>query len=498
MFALSAYALLVVLPAVAAQQVGVTQNVSEAPSSDVQTERWYVIRFDDQPVGYERIVTVNSETSETIRHVRKTRLNLKRLGDDLSLQATLTTSESLSGSLTGFELYRIDGAGRRMERSGELTADRSVLAIEEKVQATRRKYSQKVPREMRSPILEQWIGRAGLGMGDRAVFTVFFPETVGAADLIFEFKTSRTVRLHDGSRPELQVVQFAPVADPLRRTTLYLDHNGDVVRSEKRLLGGLLTMEVGSADTALNAASGRSLDLEIRAAIPVDRSLRKPTTSRAVVLELESSTPMRIAIPQAPEQRVETISENLTRVTLLRASKPDTRQPSRKTNLAPTRWMPSDDYEIQRLAHTAAGVYDDDYEVCRRMEQYLRSRMKRSAFSSAMTPASSVARNLTGDCTEHAVLLATMMRVHGIPSRIVTGIVYQNQGFGFVGHMWVEALVNNEWRAFDSATGQEGVGTSHLKLADSELPDSLQSTVSLFLPVLDLAGQATIRIIAER
>jgi transglutaminase-like putative cysteine protease len=58
-----------------------------------------------------------------------------------------------------------------------------------------------------------------------------------------------------------------------------------------------------------------------------------------------------------------------------------------------------------------------------------------------------VLRDRSGDCTEHSVLLAALLRAAGIPARPVVGLACgQNR---LVGHMWVEAYVDY-WRTLDA------------------------------------------------
>ncbi|UPG93073.1 transglutaminase-like domain-containing protein [Luteibacter aegosomatissinici] len=76
-------------------------------------------------------------------------------------------------------------------------------------------------------------------------------------------------------------------------------------------------------------------------------------------------------------------------------------------------------------------------------------------------------RSRRGDCTEHAVLLAALARSLGIPTRVVTGLVY-NDRFGgvdhvFVPHAWVQAWLDGYWVSFDSAQGV--YDTTHIALA---------------------------------
>jgi hypothetical protein len=66
--------------------------------------------------------------------------------------------------------------------------------------------------------------------------------------------------------------------------------------------------------------------------------------------------------------------------------------------------------------------------------------------------ASSVAIRRGGDCTEHAVFLAALLRRFGIPARAVVGLVLiptENEPVAF-GHMWVEAF-ETRWRVADAA-----------------------------------------------
>jgi hypothetical protein len=53
----------------------------------------------------------------------------------------------------------------------------------------------------------------------------------------------------------------------------------------------------------------------------------------------------------------------------------------------------------------------------------------------------------TGDCTEHALLLAALLRKRGIPARIAYGFLLTEAGF--IGHAWTEARAGASWFALD-------------------------------------------------
>ncbi|MDX1500393.1 MAG: transglutaminase domain-containing protein [Woeseiaceae bacterium] len=66
--------------------------------------------------------------------------------------------------------------------------------------------------------------------------------------------------------------------------------------------------------------------------------------------------------------------------------------------------------------------------------------------------ASRVARSRTGDCTEHAVLLAALARAAGWPARIVLGVLILDgdAGLAAFGHAWTEIHAAAGWEVVDA------------------------------------------------
>ncbi|MEZ6062837.1 MAG: transglutaminase-like domain-containing protein [Planctomycetaceae bacterium] len=481
--------------------------VHPAGNSPVATADWYVIRFNDDAVGYERITSqppIRSERSGSsavalLRH-RLTRLQLKRLGRDLSVAASLETSEATDGSLLSFSLQRTDASGASIERSGVRQEDSGSFEIEETVQATHRKYRLTAPPHVWSPIMAAWVGGPVLANIRRDTRPVLFPETAGISDIVVESGRTRVVRLSDQQQLKLQSAAFYPFSDPTQRTAIYIDDGGTVIVQEQPLLGGTLKLEKTSAEVALSSLNGKSIDLDTMAVIPVDTAVRNATAGESQILELRTKGPLRNLIPAGSFQHVELAGDRSARITLLPVERSRRRTPAplgQREKLPSTRWMPTDDPRIQQLAFSGAVGETDGMQLCLRLERFLHSKMQHSAFSTSMVPADEVARTLRGDCTEHAVLLAAMMRVHGIHSRVVSGLVAATRGVGFVGHMWTEARIGDEWVPFDSTLQSSEFDVPHIRLADSELPDDMVSGVTLFIPVLDLAGRAEIHVIRE-
>merc|ERR1719261_959477 len=62
------------------------------------------------------------------------------------------------------------------------------------------------------------------------------------------------------------------------------------------------------------------------------------------------------------------------------------------------------------------------------LRDLVHSHIQDKHLSTAYASASETARTGSGDCTEHAVLLAALLKARGIPSRVCHGLVYVEQG----------------------------------------------------------------------
>jgi transglutaminase-like putative cysteine protease len=157
----------------------------------------------------------------------------------------------------------------------------------------------------------------------------------------------------------------------------------------------------------------------------------------------------------------------------------------------------SSDSRVQRLAEQATRGVVDPWEKSLRIARWVHKNITDKNFTVGFAAASEVARNLSGDCTEHAVLTAAMCRAAGIPANVVIGLVYEPEhlrGFGY--HMWNEVYVNQRWVAVDSSWDQSAVDAVHIKLTESSL-DGV-SPFEAFLPVVRVMGKMEIEPIEVR
>jgi transglutaminase-like putative cysteine protease len=81
-----------------------------------------------------------------------------------------------------------------------------------------------------------------------------------------------------------------------------------------------------------------------------------------------------------------------------------------------------------------------------------------------------VLQNKVGDCNEHAVLVAALLRTAGIPAQIETGLLYLSGRFYY--HAWNIAYLGN-WITADAVFNQFPADVTHIRLIRGEGSEQL-------------------------
>ncbi len=104
---------------------------------------------------------------------------------------------------------------------------------------------------------------------------------------------------------------------------------------------------------------------------------------------------------------------------------------------------------------------------------------KRHTFSMADAPAA--LERGSGDCTEHSVLFASLMRAHGIPTRLVAGLYLTRGGFwGY--HLWNEYWDGMRWHSIDPGNMIYHPGALHVAFSRGASHfDDLRSDLATFI-----------------
>lgn len=360
-----------------------------------------------------------------------------------------------------------------------------------------------------------------------------------------------------GSKPEASAPpRFTDPEAPSAggSSEIQLDAAGRLVASSTTFLGVDLTLRRTDRRSArASIDTGATPELMVSNFVRPDRPLRAPRRMRRAVYEL-SLTPGRSPaggsdepadLPQLPNtdaQRVEPVAGpdggaagRTARVRVVVDTDGHLRRPpdadgappppDRSLHLAASSYLDHRDPAVRALLEAperpsdpgpdgTGGALDEGSRArAERLAALVHREIAAKNLDTGFATASEVARTRTGDCTEHAVLLAALLRAEGIPSRVVSGLVYLEQLAGahdvFGYHMWTQALIEGRWVDLDATAApgprrstergpgppgaSYGFDATHIALAVSPLdgPDAAAD----FLPLTPLIGRLEIRVV---
>jgi hypothetical protein len=263
---------------------------------------------------------------------------------------------------------------------------------------------------------------------------------------------------------------------------------------------GTITLTRTTRETATAVGAVAKLpDLGAKAMIPLNRTIAKPYESRSAVY--------RVTIRGDKDAATALVSDAHQEVTNAKGETFDLRvHPARHEKsgsdaaagmeyLESSPFINWDTKSVKELAHKVIGDESDSWKKAMRLEKWVHANMHVDQ-TTPMAPASQVARELAGDCRNHALLLTALCRAEGVPARVAVGLLYAEKArqpqLGF--HMWTEVYVDGQWLGLDAIVGKGGVAASHIKIADHSWRD-VQSDIPL-LPVRRILGKTAVEVLS--
>lgn len=271
-------------------------------------------------------------------------------------------------------------------------------------------------------------------------------------------------------------------------TTEYVDEFGVPIRSETSLGGIKVEILLADRDLALSALDAP--ELLVSTLVTPDKPIANPRSLTRASYHLRLTEGKVPALPFGGVQSVAWQADGSAILTIDTARCdviPDHDFPTDEDSKA-SAMVNADDPEVKRLAEQATG--STPAARAESLRALVHSYIQRKNLGVGFASAAEIVRTRTGDCTEHAVLLAALLRARGIPARVVSGLIYAEEFEGkrdvFGYHMWAQAYIDSCWRDLD-ATLPPGLtfDATHIALAHSSLADgeTTNSLVSL-VPVL--------------
>lgn len=461
-------------------------------------EDWQVIYMANQRVGYGRSniskTTRDGQTIYVTKHEEK--LQMKRFGQSISIESSAISEENEEGQLLGFVWEMKNPPAQSTRSVGKLVS--GALQIETTVGGRTTKQSVTLEADVKSTVFQDRLLREKpLKPGQTVSFKSFSPEFSKVSTTKLTADEMHVVKLHDNKERSLLKVRVSNSLIPVIEMRMFVDEQGEALRTEAPLLG-MVTYSV-PRDVALQAIAGAELDVAVGTLVKVPNPPATLIKAKKSVLKITGKDlDLAKTIPNSPTQSVKVLDDKSIELTLTGMPVPRNLMRDRnngKEFLGETQFLQAKDRRVVEHAERGALGSEDPGTIAVRLERYVYEKLEKKNFSTALASAAEVAERMEGDCTEHACLLAAMLRAKQIPSRVAVGFVYADKLGAFGGHMWTEALLDGKWVPLDGTLGLGGIGASHVKLADSDLGDNGPVPVAAFLPIFNIINNVQIEVV---
>lgn len=451
-------------------------NAAPAPAT---VERWYVLTMQGQRAGY--LKSVETTAGDRVTSSSDMHLEIKRGAIAIKVLMQTEFVETVGGKPVSMSSSQVLGA--MATKTVTTFSDAEMVTTTTVGDQTTTKTTPTPKGDWLTPAAGERYVKGELAKGAREITLKTIDPTVGEGLIAVTRKiveSDGTVEVFGKTVP---AVKWESTVDkyPGVKQSEYVNPAGDVLKSVTNLGGIVLEQLAADKDLAMSKLDAPEL-LESTTVKP-DKPLANPRHLAKARYRVSVEKEDMPDLPTAAGQRftresptsgfvdqdakgIEPVAEG--DVAAVKA-----------VHLEPSSTLKSDDPEIKALVKKARVEGIKSAAAAEKLRVFVHSFINKKDMSVGFATASEVARTRTGDCTEHAVLLAAMLRANGIASRCASGLVYVEQ-FGnqqgiFGYHMWTQALVEQPdgtwaWVNVD-ATLPQGVpyDAAHILLSVSGL-----------------------------
>ncbi len=428
-------------------------------------ERWFSVLMDGKPAGWMHLSVSQAKPGGPIVSKQSMKMSIRRgqtaitILTSTSFQETpdgkpiAASSEQTLGALAIKTSVKFEADGMKLTSSQGGVERQQTLPLPEEDWLPPYAAGRDVQRQVEAGKKQVTMRTMDMSMGPKVV------------EMVRTFKGKEKIELL-GKTVEAQHWVSTITGMPIQMKE-YTDEKGELLRSTMSVMGMNMTMV--AADESIAKAEINPPELLARTFIKPDKPIKRPRKSRMAIYEL-TLTPngddkgkfkQDESLASTGYQRVVWGDERTARVVvdLSNPVAPGNDAPKDKHRQASST-VNTDDPAVKDLLKKAMSDEAARKAVAKAFKEKDPSKLSKAAQAELLrrfvhefidakslevgfATASEVARTAKGDCTEHGVLLAALLRAADIPSRTVTGLIYVDEFAGAEGifgyHMWTQA-----------------------------------------------------------
>ena len=437
---------------------------------------WYRISLLGRPSGYmsssARLVR-GEQGEELLETADRQVITIALGGETLRVTEDVVTRYTATLAPVRWDV-RLDKMGQLQEVTAERKGDNLHIVSVEGGQRTEQTVALPEGFASELAVLAEVI-RGTLKPGETRTVSTFLPQ-VGAVD---------TEEITAGEPETLQVLGEGQRCFPLRVVTkrvgseirLWVNEQGEVVKYALPTLMNALVEKVSQQE-----ALAQLSPLVLTNSIPLDRKLAGMALQRLTLDAKGVGQTAADLIPVTARQEVTPGPEGTARVVIHAQNEPahtaalPVKAEGREEYLRATPMAQSEAPEVRDLARQIVGEKTDAWEAALALNNWVYQNLGKMASEPRPINCLQILAQRKGDCSEHALLMATLARAVGLPSRLVAGLAVIEDKLYY--HAWVEVYVG-EWVEMDPTWGEARVDAGHLLLARSAMDDLSFARMSL-------------------
>jgi hypothetical protein len=481
-------------------------------------DRWYVLEMAGEHAGYAH----STERHKDGRIVTQTdmKLSVRRGNQPITIQHEMWFVETEEGRPIEASSTLVPGIGAATANLGQVAIQQHARFTDTGVDITTGQGP--TARTVTHPLLDeaflppaaaQRIIEQRMAEGAQEMSVGLIDASMGITPLRMEMKIIGEENVEVFGKVVPAVVWEASASNmPGLTVREFVDEHGRALKTTVQFMPGM-DIAMIEADEQLAKAEVDPPQVMAQTLIRPDKPIANARDSRSAIYRVtvagNGDTPF--TLPRTGYQRIVWDDQRTAAVVL------DLGQPVNAVDDLPTDadLESSDmiDHESKAVRDLLAKALKDvdanapDHEVASRLRAFVHGYIDEKDLSVGLARAGQIARTAQGDCTEHAVLLAALLRAKDIPARTVTGLIYVDQFLGREGvfgyHMWTQAWLTDSgdgggaggrWVDLDAVLDGRDFDAAHIALAVSSMADG--QMVNDLVAMLPTFGRLNIQVVS--
>ncbi|MBC2595295.1 transglutaminase family protein [Ruficoccus amylovorans] len=478
------------------------------PPQGLFSEEWMEIYLLGQKVGYSQLSL--RRDGDTIHTETRTRMEVRRGAVPMAFETLEKTTETVDGQPLAFSV-EMNMAGQPIVQSGTVEGERLVLTQEQQGRSQSRELAYPQGALMSWGLTRKTL-ELPLEAGAEFTARLFSPSisTELAPEVSYRVIGQEETLINEKQVSAWRSEMVMQVGQTNIPTAIWTDDDHRVLKTTVNIMGMPMEMRTCTQQEAMEGFA--PAEIFENNLIRLNQAI--PAGAQEVVyrVTVDGAHP-DLMLPASDFQQVERVGVGEFLVTVSRADHTQIPRILPKLDMAvwgeylePNLILDSSDEKVVTVAQEAVtDQRPDKVAQADQLRVFVTHYITDKNLSVGFATASEVARDPQGDCSEHAVLLAAVGRVWGIPSRAVAGLVYlprmrmadgqfAENVMGY--HMWTQFYLGGQWVDFDAALDESECSPTRLALMASSLQET--SMAELGLELLDLIGQINVEIVSVK